>query len=350
MPLILRVDATRWREHLRRYVAAHPQVVPVVKGNGYGLGRRRLAAEVATLGLPTLAVGSYEELGDVGDAFAGDLLVLTPWRPSAGGSAPVVDDPRVIHTVSRLEDMRDLAGSGARVVLEVLTSVHRHGIAPDRLGEAVGHLDGVSFEGWALHLPLAGDRHGEAQRLVRALPDAGRTATPVWASHLDAAGAARLAETTATPVRLRVGTALWLGDRGALQVKASVLDVHRLRRGEPYGYRQRRSRTASTLLVVSGGTAHGVGLEAPSAAGTARQRALALSRGGLAASGRTLSPFTVGGRRAWFAEPPHMQCSLLRLPASVEPPAVGDEVDVEVRFTTTLFDRIDLTGPDGERS
>lgn len=342
MPLSLRVDAARWREHLRSYVAAHPEVVPVVKGNGYGLGRRRLATEAAALGVRTLAVGTYEELGDVADAFAGDLLVLSPWRPTAG--APVVDDPRVIHTVSRPEDMRALAGSGARVVLEVLTSVRRHGITPEELGEAVGCLDGVSFEGWAMHLPLAGDRHGEAQRLVRALPDAGRTATPVWASHLDAVGASRLAETTATPVRLRVGTALWLGDRGALHATASVLDVHRLRRGEPYGYRQRRARTSSTLLVVSGGTAHGVGLEAPSAAGTARQRALALSRGGLAATGRTLSPFTVGGRQAWFAEPPHMQCSLLWLPGSVEPPAVGDEVDVEVRFTTTLFDRIELTG------
>lgn len=343
MPLSLRVDALRWREHLRSYVAAHPEVVPVVKGNGYGLGRRRLAQEATALDVRTLAVGTYEEIPDVTDAFAGDLLVLTPWRPGAGG-APAVDDPRVIHTVSRPEDARALTGSGARIVLEVLTSVRRHGITLGRLGEALGHLDGVSFEGWALHLPLAGDRQQEAQRLVRALPDAGRTATAVWASHLDAAGATSLAETTATPVRLRVGTALWLGDRAALHAKASVLDVHRLRRGESYGYRQRRSRTASTLLVVAGGTAHGVGLEAPSAAGTARQRVLALSRGGLAATGRTPSPFTVGGRRAWFAEPPHMQCSLLWLPDSVEPPAVGNEVDVEVRFTTTLFDRIELTG------
>jgi hypothetical protein len=119
-----------------------------------------------------------------------------------------------------------------------------------------------------------------------------------------------------------------------------VLDVHRLERGERFGYRQRPARTGGVLLVVSGGTAHGIGLAAPTPATHLRQRAVALAEGGLAASGLARSPFVVGGTHAWFAEPPHMQCSMVWSPSRSAVPAVGDLVDVRVRHTTTQFDEI----------
>ena len=118
-----------------------------------------------------------------------------------------------------------------------------------------------------------------------------------------------------------------------------MLAVHPLRRGERYGYRQRRAPRAGHLVIVSGGTSHGIALSAPTAGGMG-QRARAAGAGGLEAVGRSLSPFRVGGARRWFAEPPHMQVSMVWLP-SVEPaPAVGSELDVDVRMTTTLFDRV----------
>jgi hypothetical protein len=52
------------------------------------------------------------------------------------------------------------------------------------------------------------------------------------------------------------------------------------------------------------------------------------------------SPYTVAGKARYFAEPPHMQASLLYLPSGVEVPATGDEVDVRVRFTATTFDEV----------
>jgi len=70
---------------------------------------------------------------------------------------------------------------------------------------------------------------------------------------------------------------------------------------------------------------------------------VALARGGLEAAGFALSPFSVDGRRRWFVEPPHMQVSLLFVPGGVAVPSVGDEIDVDVRFTTTTFDRVVLT-------
>jgi hypothetical protein len=56
-----------------------------------------------------------------------------------------------------------------------------------------------------------------------------------------------------------------------------------------------------------------------------------------------LSPFTIAGKQRWFVEPPHMQASMLFLPSSVPPPAIGDEIPVDVRFTTTSFDKIVLS-------
>ncbi|HEX6336662.1 MAG TPA: alanine racemase [Jiangellaceae bacterium] len=337
MPLILQVDAGKWRDHLKSYVGTHAGVVPVAKGNGYGFGTPVLASEAAALGVSTLAVGTYDELSAAA-TFPGETLVLSPWRPGT-----TVTSGPVIHTISRLGDLCRLATEHERpdVVVEVLTSMRRHGIEPGEIADAATLLDKVRFRGWALHLPLTGDRLGEARRLAGSLLAA--APGPLWVSHLDPRDAEALSREFSTEVHLRVGTALWLGARSALRAKATVLDVHEVPRGERFGYRQRRARRSGHLLVVAGGTAHGIALEAPTPAESMRQRALAVAKGGLEAAGRALSPFYVGGRQRWFAEPPHMQCSMIWLPSDVPAPAVGDELDVDVRFTTTSFDQIRWT-------
>jgi hypothetical protein len=91
-------------------------------------------------------------------------------------------------------------------------------------------------------------------------------------------------------------------------------------------------------VVVSGGTAHGIGLEAPTGGATLRDRAARIARGGLDAAGFVRSPFTIAGKQRLFAEPPHMQASMLFVPHDAPVPAVGDEVDVQVRFTVSTFD------------
>jgi hypothetical protein len=125
-----------------------------------------------------------------------------------------------------------------------------------------------------------------------------------------------------------------------LTARGTVLDVHPLRRGETYGYRQRRALRDSHLVVVSGGTAHGVALEAPRTARGAVGRAKELAVGTLAAANLSLSPFTWRGRQRWFAEPPQMHVSLLLLPAAVDPPPIGAELDCAVRLTTIHPDRV----------
>ena len=350
--LTLHVDEQRWRAHLAAVVAAQPGTVPVVKGNGYGFGVPRLARVAGELGADTLAVGTYAEVAAVG-AFPASIMVLTPWRD---GGPPIAADPRVVHTVSRPDDLAALVraadGAPPRVVLELLTSMRRHGLTATQLRQVARDpvLAGVTVEGFALHLPLPGPREAgpgghlaEVGRLLLDLVGSGIPSRRVYASHLSDAELAELGRSWSDlELRPRTGTRLWLGDRGALNPRATVLEVHELDRGDRYGYRQRRATRRGHLLVVSGGTAHGIGLEAPGGSTALRDRAVRVARGGLEAAGMALSPFTVGGRQRLFAEPPHMQVSMVLLPAGTALPAVGEEVDVQVRYTATAFDRVDL--------
>ncbi|AWB93936.1 alanine racemase [Aeromicrobium chenweiae] len=343
----LDVDAERWRRHLTTVVEATPGIVPVVKGNGYGLGRDLLAAESTRLGLGTIAVGTYREVPEALAAFGGDVMVLTPWRPFFDH---VVLDDRVIHTMSRVEDIAALAAAapGARVLLEGETSMARHGLDRHELAAAVGVLGDLQVEGFAIHLPLgpngrAGGNFAEAQSWAAVLEASQVETTTLYVSHLTAAELTALR--THRPnldVRPRIGTSLWLGDLGALSVHATVLDAHLVARGERIGYRQKPMPRDGTLLVIAGGTSHGIGLEAPKASSGAVQRGKLLAKGGLEAAGFSLSPFTIAGKQRWFAEPPHMQASMIFLPAGSTAPEVGTDVDVAVRFTTATFDAVNL--------
>ncbi|MCD4533141.1 alanine racemase [Nocardioides sp. cx-169] len=355
MSLTLTVDGDRWRAHLRKVAGEHPGLVPVAKGNGYGFTLGRLARKAQWLGVDTLAIGTYDEIGHVAQRFDGSLLVLTPWRPfGAALDLDPAEDPalarRLIHTVGRVEDLHALLTRqpDARFVLERMTSMQRHGLSARGLwaaARALAEHPRARLEGIALHLPLAQGSHlSEVTRLMNDVVAAGLDTTTVWVSHLTddelTALRARYADYT---IRPRIGTSLWLGDRDALRVTATVLDVHDLERGDAFGYRARTAPKSGHLLVVSGGTAHGIGLEAPTGESSIKARAATLARGGLDAVGFVRSPFSIDGKQRLFAEPPHMQASMLFLPSGAHVPQVGDLVDVRVRYTATAFDRVVIT-------
>jgi alanine racemase len=346
MTLRLTVDGERWRQHLRTVADQTPGLVPVAKGNGYGLGVGRLARKAEWLGLDVLAVGTYHELPEVMQRFDGDLLVLTPWRPTGSELPDNLPRHRVIHTVSRLADLLALLEQDpdARVVLERLTSMRRHGMTADELRSAAHFLERqpARVEGVALHLPLAAGSHlSEVVGHINDVVAAELRTRRLWVSHLTPPELASLRSSYADfEVRPRVGTDLWLGDRGALRVTATVLDVHEVERGDVFGYRGRTAPKAGHLLVVSGGTSHGIGLEAPTGDHSIRARAATLARGGLDAVGFVRSPFIVDGKQRLFAEPPHMQASMLFLPHGPVVPAIGEEIEVRVRYTATTFDDV----------
>jgi alanine racemase len=177
MPLTLYVDTERWRAQIAAVHAANPGLVPVMKGNGYGFGNARLAAESAKLGVPTVAVGTVDEVAQVADAFAGDVLVLTPHR--IGEEAVPLPDS-VIRTAASVDAVRAL--SGRRVVIECMTSLRRHGVTEEdliKLRAAIGDVRrpaerrGPGRRGVELGGPAARGRHADVDP-VRQPPERGR--------------------------------------------------------------------------------------------------------------------------------------------------------------------------------
>lgn len=342
----LRLDAERWREHLGVVSRATPGLVPVIKGNGYGFGRGRLAEEAAALGRDTIAVGVAAEVALVRPHFAGDIVILQPWDAADDAAQACLHEPKVITTVSRLADLEAIADSDLepRVLIEVQTSMRRHGIRAEDLPAVAPMLQRVRFEGWSIHLPIRVEgRFVEAGTLA----EAALAVTPgtLWLSHLPPEEAVRIAaEAGPEPVdlKLRVGTRLWLGTESGRHAVATVLDVHPVRRGERAGYRGRVVPADGWIVVVAGGTAHGIGLEAPTSAVTLRQRAVSVATGSLEAAGLALSPYTINGKKRWFLEPPHMQSSQLFLPRRERPPTIGEEIPVELRMTTATVDSVDF--------
>lgn len=426
MTFTLHVDGPRWREHtertrdaVRAAISAAPRpttagdvrpdgrraanegdLVPVAKGNGYGLGNVRCVREAQRLGLTRVAVGTVYEVAEVAASYDGDILVLTPYEPADRtaaaawgvlGRAPYAD--RVIRTISSRPAWDALATgtTPSRMILETMTSIGRFGmaapeirslLADDATADVLGRGH-VRLEGLALHEPIAqphvdrrtvaGSRWHDASvaplapagatRRVEEVLSAGlgwqsaladlterlsgdartdlTTAAALWVSHLDD-GEFSAVRRGLPDIALyaRIGTRLWLGDRQALQARGTVLAVHDVTRGQASGYRQRRAPRDGAVLVIGGGTSHGVALEAPSPVASSRQRVIAAGTGVLEGIGRSLSPFVIGGRQRWFAEPPHMHVSLVRVPEGVVLPAVGDEVPVDVRLTTIHPDRV----------
>jgi len=349
MSFDLHVDQRGWHAHLDAFAAEVPGLVPVIKGNGYGFGRGLLISESIRLKSPHIAVGVYPEAVEASGSFTGDVLVMTPWRPYF--TSPVVEaalrDPQVIHTISRLEDIAaiaEAAGGPVRVVIEGETSMARHGFDRHELAAVAAEVAAVRVEGFSIHLPFMPTNLDEADRWAGQLQTSQLETTTFYVSHLTPAELAELRERRpALDIRARIGTSLWLGALAPLSVQSTVLDLHEVTRGERIGYRQRAMPADGHLLVLSGGTSHGLGLEAPRSVTSPADRAKRLARGGLEAAGFALSPFIVAGKQRWFAEPPHMQSSLVFVPSSVTPPEPGDTVPAAVRYTTTTFDDVILS-------
>lgn len=378
MSFVLQVDTERWHNHVNTVAATVESitgspVVPVIKGNGYGLGQNRLARVAESLSGTVVAVGTVFELEEVLTSCLADVVVLEPFDPRDQAASDTWwniakrwDGNRIIRTISSMAGLESLlSGSGSvRVILEGQTSMHRFGFSETELMRVLSDETVVAaiasgrliVLGLALHLPLAqpaaepgGFGTARVREVLRwngiwqaELSRANlKVDSTLWLSHLDDDELSAVREFIGeTAIRARVGTRLWLGDRGALTPQGYVLAVHPLSDGVRVGYRQRSGPNGGTLVVVSGGTAHGIGLSAPTPASSIRQRVVTAGTGALDAAGRALSPFTWEGKQRWFAEPPHQHHSMIWLPRGVVVPRIGDRLPAEVRFTTSRFDAV----------
>jgi alanine racemase len=325
MTLRLDVDTAAWRTHVETTVAAlgHDPadgavapIVPVVKGNGYGFGRDRLAAEAVSFA-GSIAVGTVWELHDVTDHAFDAVVVLTPVLD--GIDELLRHDHVAVPTIGRREHLDALVAGGwrGRVCVKLASSMRRYGIGPQDAASLVHAVHGAGLELHTamLHPPLAGDHQSHLAELdgwIGRLP----AALPVTVSHLSPG--AFLAVRARHPDRhlsLRLGTALWHGDKSMLQLSADVVDTRPVRHGDVAGYRGLAVPGDGTLVMVGAGSSHGVA---------------ALDDG--------RSPFHHARRRVPLHEAPHMHTSMLFVASSDPCPAIGDWVDVQRPLITSSPD------------
>ena len=374
MTFTLKVDATKLRAHLvsvmNSYATAGSELVPVVKGNGYGFGRGVLASEASRLGCHRIAIGTVWELGQTLADFAGEILVLEPfnsndesavaqWRSHLENNAD-----RIIVTVSN-QDLASVRASGAKnIYLEGKTSLSRFGILPFDM-QSLTNLHDLKVLGLSLHLPIA-------QPAIKVDPtteissafngaDLSQSMTETWnwivlyeelstkfslpkhisLSHVSDKQVRSLKNMMQSynfnlEIEVRAGTKLWLGEPSALQACGTVLQIHEITHRQTVGYQQTDSGNNKRLIVVSGGTAHGVAMAAPSNASSLRKKGVAIAEGFSQAIGKVRSPFTYNGKNLDFVEPPHMQVSMLW--SDDTSITIGDQLDCNVRNTTSNFD------------
>jgi alanine racemase len=307
--LRLTVDAADWRAHVDAVARSYPGLVPVVKGNGYGFGRPTLAAIAAELS-DTIAVGTIYELDHVPAGLT--AVVLTPATRPPTSAAPVL-------TVGSVGHVHALDGWPGRVLVKLASSVRRFGATADTLVAVMTAARAADLDivGFSVHPPVAGtdDEHLDD---INHWVDALDPADEVWVSHLSAGAVHDLGD--AWPqrrFRVRVGTALWHGDKAALHLGADVLDVHPVRAGQHAGYRQSAVPGDGVLVMIGAGTSHGVHpLD----------------------DGR--SPFHFASRRLTLVEPPHMHTSMVFVPAGEPAPRPGDVVDVQRPLISTAVDEV----------
>jgi len=369
MTFALTVDAKRFRTHLTnivdQFTDAGAQVLPVIKGNGYGFGRVTLADEVTRMNLDQVCVGTIWEASEVLENFSGGVVVLEPINSTDALATDqwktllVEHADRLIAVISA-SDTQWVGKIGVKKVwVEALTSMNRFGLAPHQIAQALKGLAAqVSVVGFSLHLPIVqptiskltkfetssiNSNSNKVREIVgwiswlSEITETPNSPVDVSVSHLSATEIAQIKrERPGVNLQIRLGTSLWLGEPKALSVTGTVLAVHEIAATEKAGYQQNSG--GRKVLIVSGGTAHGVALAAPITASTLRKRGIAVAEGFAQAVGKIRSPFTYRGNNLNFVEPPHMQVSMLW--ADKCEISVGDEIECNVRNTTANFDAV----------
>ena len=312
MTLRLTVESRAWREHVRNVVATFGDVLPVVKGNGYGFGCAELMPHAQAIS-SNVAVGTVYELADV--AASQRAFVLTPVGVGVGDVARR-DAVLAIASMHDLGVLKQL-GVANPVVIKIESSMHRYGITTTEAAELRKRAEAAGHQvvAWSVHLPLAGS---DADHADEAIVIAGGLATdlPLHLSHIGAA-VQRVRASTAHHVVVRTGTHLWLGDKSMVALHADVIAIRAATFGTA-GYRatQISAGTATRLVMVGCGSSHGVG---------------ALDAGH--------SPFHFARQRLAMLEPPHMHTTMLCMPSDLHL-REGDWVDVQQPMTRVYPDVI----------
>lgn len=314
MTLTLTVDEPVWRRQVNSLRGRlGDELIPVIKGNGYGLGRAFLAELVKEWSTAYVAVGTVFELDDCPIPPPAPI-VLTPSFDDHLDAIP----PKALPTVGSAAHARHLRESGweGRVIVKIATAMHRYGFPAGAVADEPS-LAGLDVAAYAIHPPLTGTSTERTRDLLTTIT--GLPAGPeIHVSHLRPGDFEGLkVRMRHRKLRLRLGTALWHGDKSMLHLTADVIDTRPVVAGTPAGYRGTPAPGYGTLVMIGAGSAHGI---APLPDGR--------------------SPFHFARHRLDLLEPPHMHTSMVFVPGGQPCPRPGDSVDVQRPLIHVAPDRI----------
>lgn len=379
MTFSLTVDGAAFEKHLSSTISdfkkSGAEVVPVIKGNGYGFTRRLLAKQAEKLNLKRITVGTVYELDQALTDFGNEIIVLEPFNPADAQAVKYWEHAlsngahRVIAVIAGPYFAEASRAGIKRAYLKGKTSTNRFGVSVTELSQIISSdHHNIEIVGLSLHLPIAephqvnfAQLEGSAQlnnrktsnRIIEvaswlssyvSLASEHKLPIHLSLSHVSTKDVAQIFEIAKernqkVSVEVRLGTSFWLGNQKALTVTGTVLEIHELTEDHQHiGYRQVDGHGNARLLIVSGGTSHGVALAAPVNRASFRAKGVALAEGISEALGKIRSPFKLAGKNLPFAEPPHMHVSLLW--CNDPKVKVGDQLECTVRNTTSNFDVI----------
>lgn len=260
-------------ESARSVITGGAQVIPVLKGNAYGLGAVPVMQALERAGARMFAVATVGEAVELHRAGAGDVLVMgAPGEPlieaalQVGAQLTVYspDEARAIDAcAARL-------GVQARVHVKLDTGLHRIGLEPDRAAEQIlqiADLPHLAVAGLYTHLALHDEARDQAQfdAFDRVRDQLAAKGLAPMAHVLDSIGLMRY------PLRqygaVRIGAWLYgvkpmryACDAACLPVvslKARVVQTRRVRAGEAVGYDNAALSRDTLVATISCGYADG---------------------------------------------------------------------------------------------
>lgn len=316
MTLQLNVDSAAWRRHVSETAKSLGDLIPVVKGNGYGFGRATLIEHAQNISRD-IAVGTIFEAHDLpSDCRA---FVLTPVGKALPSDKNLAKN--IVLTVGSVSHVQNLRAANwhSEVVIKLRSSMNRYGADLSELKTLVTAVQaaGLIQIGWSVHPPLDGTPQSHANEIGNIISGV-NSDLPWFVSHVDAESLVDLRKKFANKtIRVRSGTQLWLGDKSMFELNADVLDARPVKSGAVVGYRNITLHQDGTLVMIGAGTSHGVQLV-----------------------GAELSPFHFNSTRLSLVEPSHMHTSMVFVPTNQTAPKPGDMVDVQQPLTRVYPDII----------